>query len=139
MVSQIRWGIFGAGLICHDFCVAISTLPPAEHKVVHVGSRDLQRAKTFAETFGIEKYSDSYVKVVEDSEVDVVYIGTTNNTHKDLSILALNSGKPVLCEKPVTLNLIELEEVLECARKNNLFFMEVIFSLFLEVTCSTRA
>lgn len=129
--KPLRWGIVSAGKICFDFCVSLSTLPKENHIVTHVAARSLERAKEFATTFDIESVSDSYTKVMEDENVDVVYIGTLNTTHKELSILAMNHGKPVLCEKPATMNSSELEEVLKVAKEKNVFYMEVKFDFFI--------
>ncbi|XP_057310079.1 trans-1,2-dihydrobenzene-1,2-diol dehydrogenase-like [Hydractinia symbiolongicarpus] len=124
----LRWGIIGSGLICADFCIALSTLPQSEHAIVHVGARSIDKARTFASRFSIENFSDSYKCVVEDGNVDIVYIGTINTTHKELSLLALNHGKAVLCEKPSVLNSTELEEVLNCAKINKVFYMEAVWT-----------
>ena len=66
---------------------------------------------------------------MKDEEVDVVYVGTLNNTHKDLSILAMSHGKNVLCEKPLALSSSDLEEVLSVAKEKNVFCMEVCLNL----------
>ena len=132
--KPLRWGLFGCGKICNDFCIALSTLSSEKHKIEHVAARDINKAKAFAEMFGVEKYSDKYDMVAKDCDVDVIYIGTINPTHKPLSLLALNNGKAVLCEKPAAMNSKELEEILECAKKNKVFFMEVIFIYFISVS-----
>jgi len=126
--TQLRWGILGAGLICADFCIALSTLPYDKHCIEHVAARDTARAERFAAKFNAKRFSCHYEKVVTDPNVDVVYIGTINTTHKDLSILAMNHGKAVLCEKPATMNSHELEQVMDCAKKNNVFFMEAVWT-----------
>ena len=71
----------------------------------------------------------------KDVDVDIIYVGTINPTHKDLSMLAMNHGKSVLCEKPAAMNSKELEEMLECARKNKVFFMEVQLLLAVSIMC----
>ena len=60
--------------------------------------------------------------------VDVVYIGTIHQTHKSISLLCLNAGKPVLCEKPMCLTIDEVREVHKVAKEKNIFFMEVIIN-----------
>ena len=121
----LRWGILGAGLISNDFCIALSTLPKDKHCIEHVSARDSARAEKFASKFNAKKFSGDYHEVVKDPDVDVVYIGTINTTHKFLSILAMNYGKGVLCEKPLALNSDDLNELFTCAEKMNVFFMEV--------------
>lgn len=124
----LRWGIIGCGSICYDFCVALLTLPQDKHCLEHVAARDAGRAAEFAKKLSIKKSCGDYKKVFEDPNVDVVYIGTITPTHKDLSILAMNHGKHVLCEKPVTMNSMEFDEVLTCAKKCNTFFMEAMWT-----------
>ena len=125
----LRWGFFGCGKISFDFCVALSTLSKEKHVISHVAARNPKKAEEFALKFNAKSFSGEYESVAKDPDVDVIYIGTINPTHKSLSVLALNHGKPVLCEKPVCMSSAELDDVLNCARKNKVFFMEV-FSLF---------
>ena len=61
--KPLRWGLFGCGKICTDFCIALSTLSKENHKVEHVSARDLNKAKKFSETFEVQKYSDKYESV----------------------------------------------------------------------------
>ena len=70
--KPLRWGIFSAGQISYDFCVALSTLPSSEHRVVHVGARSADSAKDFATKFDIPKWSGDYEAVAKDPDVDVV-------------------------------------------------------------------
>ncbi|ODM95224.1 Trans-1,2-dihydrobenzene-1,2-diol dehydrogenase [Orchesella cincta] len=126
----LRWGIISAGLISHDFVVALGTLNPQEHIAVAVGARRLEDAEKFAKLHGIPKAYDSYQKVFEDPEVDVVYIGAIHPTHLPLGKAALDAGKPVLCEKPLCINVRETKELLEHAKAKNLFFMEALWVRF---------
>lgn len=126
--KPLRWGIFGCGKISYDFCVALLALPREDHVIEYVSAKDLGRAKTFAAKFGVSKYTDQYCKVAEDKDVDVCYVGTLNTTHRDLSVMAMNNGKPVLCEKPVTLNIEELTDIIACAKRNGVFFMEAVWT-----------
>lgn len=125
-----RWGIFSAGEISNDWAVAASTLPPNEHVVVAVAARSLDSAKKFAELHNIPKAYDSYEKLAKDPEIDVIYIGTIHPEHLRLGKIALDNGKHVLCEKPLCMNTRETKELVEYARKKNLFLMEAIWSRF---------
>ena len=124
-MAPLRWGIFSAGKISYDFCVALTTLPTEDHVIQHVGARNADKAKEFADKFNIPKSSGSYLDVAKDSEVDAIYVGAINTAHKELCLLALEHGKAVLCEKPATMNGRELDEVLKKAEDKNLFYMEV--------------
>uniref|UniRef100_T2M2R3 Trans-1,2-dihydrobenzene-1,2-diol dehydrogenase n=1 Tax=Hydra vulgaris TaxID=6087 RepID=T2M2R3_HYDVU len=126
----LRWGIFGCGKISFDFCIALSTLSKEKHSIAHVAARDISKAEEFAQHFNVKSISGNYEDVAKDQRVDIIYIGTINPTHKSLSILAMSNGKPVLCEKPVCMNSAELDEVLTCAKKHNVFFMEGMWTAF---------
>ncbi|CAE1171550.1 DHDH [Acanthosepion pharaonis] len=126
----MKWGICGAGNICNDFCSALQLLNHDDHQITAVAARDIDRAQKFAEKFKIPKAFGCYDDLAKEPTVDIVYIGVINFEHCRLSILMLNNGKHVLCEKPATLNLKELEKVLKVAKDKQLFFMEALWSRF---------
>ena len=123
--TATRWGIFGASRIAHDFVVAMKTLPKNEHVVVAVSSRSLERATEFADKHDIGKAYGSYVELARDENIEVVYVSTIHPAHAPLCKLALNHGKHVLCEKPMTMNLKDTKELFELAKAKGLFIMEV--------------
>ena len=130
-IAPTRWGIAGSGLISSDFVTAIySNLNRNDHKIVAVATRALEKAEQFAKKFEISKSYGSYKELASDPEVDVVYIGTIHTTHLDLCKLFMEAGKNVLCEKPLAMNVIETEEMLEVAKKKQVFFMEALWSRF---------
>ncbi|XP_002160180.1 trans-1,2-dihydrobenzene-1,2-diol dehydrogenase isoform X1 [Hydra vulgaris] len=126
----LRWGIFGCGKISFDFCIALSTLSKEKHTIAHVAARDISKAEEFAQHFNVKSFSGNYEDVAKDQDIDIIYVGTINPTHKSLSILAMSHGKPVLCEKPVCMDSTDLDEVLTCAKDNNVFFMEGMWTAF---------
>ena len=127
-MAQVKWGIVGAGKISFDFCLALKTLPDSEHCIKAVAARSIERSKEFAEKFGIERAYGSYDELFQDNDIDIVYIGTLHPSHKELSIKAMEHNKYVLCEKPVTMDLKELEDVLSVAdSRQNVSFMEVSY------------
>src|SRR5947208_2244100 len=105
--STVRWGILGAGNIANRLAEGVNFLPDAE--LLAVASRDLAKATAFAEKHGIPRRYGSYDELVGDPDVDVIYVATTHNFHREHSLLALNAGKHVLCEKPFTINAREAE------------------------------
>ena len=129
--QPLRWGILSAGKISYDFCVGLSTLPSTDHQVVHVGARNTDKSKQFAASFNIPRWSGDYATVVDDPDVDVVYVGAINTKHKELCLLCLEHGKAMLCEKPATMNGKELDEVLAKAEEKNTFYMEVLIHFFI--------
>lgn len=126
----LKWGIASAGLISADFCTALLSLKSTKHVIQAVAARNLEDARQFALRFNIPNYYDSYDKLNEDPEVNIVYVGAINTAHKDISVRALNAKKHVLCEKPMTLSLKEQEEVFSAARSNERFFMEALWTRF---------
>ena len=123
--TTTRWGICGTSRIAHDFIVAMKTLPEKDHKVVAVSSRSVERAAEFADRHNIEKAYGSYEELARDNDIEVVYVGTIHPEHAALCKLALNHGKHVLCEKPMTMNLKDTKELFELAKEKGLFIMEV--------------
>jgi predicted dehydrogenase len=120
----VRWGIIATGGIAHSFAQNLALLPDAA--VAAVASRRLPAAQKFAEEYGATAYG-SYDELVEDPTVDVVYVATPHALHKQNTLLAFEAGKPVLCEKALTLNARDAEELVGAAREKRLFFMEAMW------------
>ena len=129
MAAPTRWGIASAGLISHDFSNALSIYPD-QHTVVAVAARSLDRAREFANRFGVKNAHGSYEALAADPDVEVVYVGSINTEHVKLCKMMLAAGKHVLCEKPLGLNVRETKEIVEAAKKNEVFLMEAIWSRF---------
>lgn len=134
--QPIRWGILGPGSISHKFAQG---LLDAEGAVLAaVGSRNLERAKTFAQKFGFARVHNSYDALVADPEVDAIYIGTPHNFHQAHTLLCLEHGKHVICEKPFAINAAEAEVMIAKAREKGLVLMEAMWSRFLPTLVKTR-
>ncbi|XP_053673411.1 trans-1,2-dihydrobenzene-1,2-diol dehydrogenase-like [Anopheles nili] len=129
-MAPLRWAIVSAGTIAHDFACAVSTLPSADHQLVAVGARGLENARKFAELHGIPRFYEGYEAIAKDPEVDVVYVGTVNNAHYEVSRMMLDAGKHVLCEKPLCVNRGQARALLDFARERGRFCMEAIWSRF---------
>ena len=121
----IRWGILGAGGIAATVSADIAATPGNE--LAAVGARDGKRAKAFAQQHGVARSYGSYDELIEDPDVDVIYVATTHAQHRDNALLALRAGKPVLVEKAFTLNAAQAREVVNEARLRNLFCMEAMW------------
>ena len=133
---QLKWGIVGTGRICQDFCLALSTCDSHEHLIVAVGSRNQAQADKFVKEFNFNHEVRTYgtqEEVFQDPNVDIVYIGTIEQVHRDLCIKALNHDKHVLCEKPLAMNAAEVQEIIEAAKKTKKFMMEAIWSRFFPI------
>ena len=103
MLTPIRWGILGTGLIATEFAKALQHVRDAE--LVSVGSRTQSSSSTFASAHGLARAHGSYEALAADPLVDVVYIATPHTLHCENTLLCLRAGKHVLCEKPFALNL----------------------------------
>lgn len=128
-MKKIRWGILGTGTIAHKFASDLKWVEYAE--LVAVGSRSLRNAEVFCEEFDIPLRFESYEELAACNEIDIVYIATPNNLHHPNTLLCLNHGKAVLCEKPFSLNTRQSSEMIELARRKNLFLMDALWTKFL--------
>lgn len=126
--STIRWGIIGTGKIATKFATGLQAAPDAE--LVAVGSRTPETAEAFGDTFGAPNRHGSYEALAADPEVDVVYIGTPHPQHMVNTLLCLDHGKAVLCEKPFAMNTRQAERMVETARSKRLFLMEAMWARF---------
>ncbi|MGB5236031.1 MAG: Gfo/Idh/MocA family oxidoreductase [Flavobacteriaceae bacterium] len=128
MEKEIRWGIAGLGNIAHKFAEELVQLPGC--RLMGVGSRNYEKASSFAQTYNVPFYFGSYDELFRSEEVDVVYIATPHNSHADISIGAMNAGKHVLCEKPLAVNRKEALEMVKVAKDKNVFLMEALWTRF---------
>ncbi len=126
MEKIIRWGIVGTGGIAHRFAEACNNTPGV--KLAAVASRSQATAEAFADEFGIEKRFASYEDMASSDEIDIAYIATPHGKHAENAILCMNHGKGVMTEKPAALNLRQLDSMIDCAKKNNVFFMEAMWA-----------
>ncbi len=129
MPRKIKWGIIGTGYIASKFAKA--TVCCDQSQLVAIGSREQCKADKFGDEFNVPHCYSSYEQLVTDADIDAVYISTPHTFHKDNCVLALQAGKAVLCEKPFTINAAQAREVIDLARKKNLFLMEAMYSRFL--------
>ena len=127
-MNRLRWGFLSAGgianAVAQDFRIAGLNIQA-------VGTRDLERASAFADKFEIPNRHQGYEALVNDPEVDAVYISTPHPWHHQHALLALSAGKHVLLEKPFTINAKEAEEIRVLARSKNLFVLEAMWTRFL--------
>ncbi len=127
-MSNFSWGILGPGGIARAFAKDLTLLEG--HTIGAVGSRSLANAQSFADEFGGTAYG-SYEELVNDSTIDAIYVATPHPAHHDNVILALNAGKPVLCEKPFAVNAHEAQTMIDAASRNNVALMEAMWARFL--------
>lgn len=128
-MSQFKWGIIGTGGIAHAFAKDIALLEG--HSVHAIGSRNLTTAQNFAGEFNAAMSYGSYEELVHDDTIDAVYVATPHPSHIENVLLALNAQKPVLCEKPFSVNAQQAREMVNTAKANNVAIMEAMWARFL--------
>ncbi|TRY90176.1 hypothetical protein DNTS_033360, partial [Danionella cerebrum] len=99
-------------------------------QVVAVAARDLSKAQEFAQTHKILRAYGSYEELARDPDIDVVYVGTIHPHHLQVSLLFMEHNKNILCEKPLAMNLREVNELLDGAWKSKVFLMEAVWTRF---------
>lgn len=125
----IRFGIIGTSNIAERFITAAKLIEDFE--AVAVYSRNEENGRSFASKFGISTVFTNLEELAKSDNIDAVYIASPNSLHSAQSIICMNGGKHVLCEKAVASNTKELRASIESAEKNNVLFMEAIKTLFL--------
>jgi predicted dehydrogenase len=126
--KKIKWGIIGLGNIAHQFAKDLMLVEEAE--LVAVASRNMEKATAFAKNYNCKNAYDSYEAIMDDVEVDILYIATPHNSHAALTIKALKSNKHVLCEKPIALNYEDALQMIKASKESNQFFMEAFWTRF---------
>ncbi len=127
--KTINWGILGTGSIAKKFAADLQFVEDA--KLIAVGSRTAQSAAAFANEYAIPNGHGSYKALVADKEVDVIYIASPHTMHFEHTLLCLNHGKAVLCEKPFAINLHQTKQMITLAKEKGLFLMEALWTKFL--------
>lgn len=124
----VRWGVVGPGRIASGVAKDFPHVPGAE--LVAVASRSADRAKAFAAEFGASRVHDSYQGIVDDPEVDVLYVATPHPQHRAVTLAALRAGKAVLVEKAFTVTPAATREIVDVARAAGVFAMEAMWTRF---------
>jgi xylose dehydrogenase (NAD/NADP) len=121
--KPIRWGVLSTARCAKERL--IPAIQAAHHsELLAIASRDQAKAEACAQEFNIPRVYGSYEEILEDPEIDAVYIPLPNHLHAEWTVRAAEAGKHILCEKPAALNQNELLDMLEACRKNNVVFME---------------
>ena len=124
MKNKIRFGIVGTNFIS-DWVIKWA-LEDERFSLNAVYSRTEDRAKEFANKYGVENIFTSLEDMANSKSIDAVYIASPNSLHCEQSILFMNKGIHVLCEKPLASNYLEAGMMIECAKKNNVVLMEAM-------------
>ena len=136
MAQKIHLGIIGTGNMAHEFARGVYHAGNIE--LVAVASRSRQAAERFAHEFDVPKYFPDYAALAADPGIDLVYISTPHSCHFENSLLCLEHGKGVICEKPFTINAREANLLIEKARAKRLFLMEAMWSRYIPAIVRLR-
>ena len=128
-MKTIRWGILACGKIAKKFAADLKLVGDGE--LVAVASRNLERAKQFAAEYPAKYIFGSYEELVNCEEVDAIYVASPHSHHHEHTILCLNHGKAVLCEKAFAINQHQAKEMIDLARAKKVFLMEALWTRFL--------
>lgn len=129
MSKTVNWGIMATGKIANTFAKAVKFAEGAN--LYACASRSAEKAAGFGKLYGAEKSYGSYEELAADPNVDIVYVASPMSCHYENVKLCFKYGKNVLCEKSITVNTAQLEELISEAREKNLFFMEAMWMKFL--------
>jgi len=121
MAEKLNWGILATGGIARQFAAGLKVSKTGT--LVAVGSRTIESATKFTDTYGGKPYG-AYDEVLSDPNVEAVYIALPHHMHYDWTIKCAEAGKAILCEKPFTLNALEAKRALNEVKKHHVFFME---------------
>ena len=127
--NKVRWGIIGLGHIAHKFATDLLTIKDAE--LYAVASRKQESANKFASKYNAIKAYGSYEALANDPNIDAVYIATPHVFHKENTLMCLEKGIAVLCEKPFAMNIHEVETMIAKAIEKKVLLMEAMWTYFL--------
>jgi predicted dehydrogenase len=144
----LKWGIMATGWIAETFCKDLLTNPSSRdvsdvaHEIVAVSSStSAQKAVDFISKVkapSSAKAYGSYHELVSDPSVDIVYVATPHSHHFQNTMLALEAGKHVLCEKAFTVTTAQVKKLVEVARAKKLFLMEAVWTRYFPLSIKVR-
>ena len=127
--AKIRWGILGCGRIARKFAADLRLVADAE--LTAIASRNKETLELFAKDFPCKYLHTSYEALVNNNEVDVIYVATPHSHHYEHTLLCLNHTKAVLCEKAFAINSRQAREMIRTAKERKVFLMEALWTKFL--------
>ncbi|MGM9928111.1 MAG: Gfo/Idh/MocA family protein [Bacillus sp. (in: firmicutes)] len=122
-MKQLNWAILGPGAIAQDFASALNEI---NGSIYAVGSRTLEKAEQFAASHNIKKAYGNYDEMLQDENIDVVYISTPHCNHYEYIIKSIENNKHVLCEKAITVNSEQLQEIVSLAQQKHVIVAEAM-------------
>ncbi|MGN1419755.1 MAG: Gfo/Idh/MocA family protein [Acutalibacteraceae bacterium] len=133
-MKKFRWAYIGSGNIAYSTAKQITQ---GEHEIVSVYSRNFEKAKAFAEKFSAKAY-ETFDEAVFRDDVDAVYIATPHTSHVDYAVKAMKGGKSVLCEKPVGVNIKDVDRLIGTSEQTGVYFCEAMWTWFSDVALTVK-
>jgi len=128
MSKPFNWAILAPGKIAGKFA---DDFPFVEDAKIHaVGSRSLERAQTFANNYNVPHAVGSYEELMNIPDIDCVYIASPHTSHYKHTMVCIEHGLNVLCEKPFAMNRQQVQEMADLAKSKNVFLMEALWTRF---------
>ncbi|MEP0174959.1 MAG: Gfo/Idh/MocA family oxidoreductase [Paraglaciecola sp.] len=136
-MQTYNWGVLGPGSIANTFAEAMKL--SGRGKITAVASRSLERARVFADKYQISTVYSDYKALLNDANVDIIYIATPHSFHFEQAKLCLEAGKHVLVEKPCTVSAEQMQYLVELAEANNVLLQEGVWSRFMPVLSQVKS
>ena len=125
----MKIGILGAGNIAGILAKTMAQMPEAE--CYAIAARSLDRAEDFRNKYGFQKAYGSYEEMLQDEQVELVYIATPHSHHYEHMKLCISYGKPILCEKAFTMNSVQAKEIVKLAKEKGIYVAEAIWTRYM--------
>ena len=122
-MKKYNWAILGTGNIAREMAIALNEV---NGEVYGAYNRNIDKARKFAEEFNVKNIYENCDEMLKDKNIDIIYISTPHNCHYEYLLKAINNEKHVLCEKAITVNSKQLDEILELAKKKNVIVQEAM-------------
>ncbi|MGM9979246.1 MAG: Gfo/Idh/MocA family protein [Clostridium sp.] len=122
-MKKYNWAILGTGNIAKEMAIALNEV---NGEVYGAYNRNIDKARKFAEEFNVKNIYENCDEMLKDKNIDIIYISTPHNCHYEYLLKAVSNGKHVLCEKAITVNSKQLDEILELAKKKNVIVQEAM-------------
>ena len=128
---MIRWGILGGGNVAHRFAESLKHFEGGQ--LLAVGCRTKEKAEAFSREYPCRYIYDDYGRLLENEEIDAVYIGLPHALHCQWAVRSMEAGKAVLCEKPAAMNSEEMREICRISEEREILFMEAMKTRFVPI------
>lgn len=135
-MGNFRVAIIGAGHIAEKMAFTLSHMDGVESYAV--ASRSMEKAVSFADKYNVTKAYGSYGDILNDDNIDLVYVATPHSLHYEHAELILNHNKPVLCEKSFTANSVQAEKLMEISERKNVFISEAIWTRYMPLSLKIK-